>query len=92
MVPKTRINRRALRWPLVLWAAVLLVRIFLLNTFSERVLVSCLFVMNVGAFWLASRSDIDTEAGLQRASNLILGFMLFQIAAISLLALWFGRS
>jgi hypothetical protein len=91
MAPKTRIKRRTLKWPLVLWAAVLLVRIFSLNTFSERVLVSCLFAMNVGAFWLASRSDIDTDAGLQRASNIILGFMLFQIAAISLLVLWFGR-
>ena len=91
MVPKTRINRRALKWPLALWMAILLVRVFSLNTFSGKVLVSCLFVVNVGAFWLASRSDIDTDAGLQRASNVILGFMLFPIAAISLLVLWFGR-
>jgi hypothetical protein len=91
MDPTTRINKRALRWPLALWMAVLLVRIFSLNTFSGKVLVSSLFFVNVGAFWLASKSDIDTDAGLQRASNVILGFMLLQIATISLLALWFGR-
>jgi hypothetical protein len=47
----------------------------------------CLLVIYVGAFWVLSRgSDIDTEAGLKRATNVMLGLMVVQIAVMFFIA------
>jgi hypothetical protein len=52
-----------------------------------RVAWLCLGAIYVGALWLLSKgSDIDTEAGLYRVSNVMLGFIVVQIAAVLFLA------
>ena len=51
----------------------------------------CLGAIYVGAFWILSKgSDIDTEAGLYRVSNVMLGFRVVQTAVVFFLAFQLG--
>jgi hypothetical protein len=48
----------------------------------------CLVVVYAGATWLLFRSDIDTESGLARAMNVLLGVVVFQIVAMVFLVVF----
>lgn len=51
-----------------------------------KVLWFCLAGIYVGAYWLISRIDIDTETRLQRLSNVLIGFGVIQIAVVIFIA------
>lgn len=51
-----------------------------------RALWFCLALIYVGTYWLMSKSDVDTEGGLQKVSNLLLGLVWVQVAVVIFIA------
>jgi hypothetical protein len=51
-----------------------------------KALFACIVVVILCAYWMASRSDPETEPGLQKISNVFLGFLCFQIAVMLFIA------
>jgi hypothetical protein len=68
------------------WLVPWLVGLWDMHTPLWRALWFCLAVIYVGAYRLVSRSDIDTEAGLERVSSVLLGFVYVQIAVVIFIA------
>ena len=79
-------NKNRLRWITGAWCVLWIVLLFEMHSPLWQALWFCLAVIYVGAFWLLSRSDIDTEAGLERASNVLLGLVCVQIAFVIFIA------
>ena len=61
---------------------------FFFNGAWLKALWLCMFVVYAGAAWLIYLSDIDTERGLERSTNVFLGLVLFQIAVVALLVIF----
>jgi hypothetical protein len=87
MMAKTKTRLRWITLGLVLcvqWIA----PFFVLHAPLWKAFWFCLVVVYAGGFWLIFRSDIDTESGLERATNVLLGFVLFQIAVVVFLVVF----
>jgi len=83
MTPKSR-----LRWSLGLLLVPWIIPFFLLHSPLWKSVWLCMLAVYAGAFWLIRRSDIDTETGLHRASNVLFGIVLFQIVVVVFLVVF----
>jgi hypothetical protein len=68
------------------WLVPWIVGLWDMHTPLWRALWFCLAVIHVGAYRLLYRTDIDTEAGLERVSTVLLGLVCLQIAAVIFIA------
>jgi len=80
-------NKTELRWIGGTWFIFWILGLFHMHERLWRVAWFSLAVIYLGAFWLLSRgSDIDTETGLQRVSNVMIGLIVVQIALAFIMA------
>jgi uncharacterized membrane protein YedE/YeeE len=79
-------NKTWFRWIAGTWLIFWILGLFDMHAPLWKALWCCLAVIYVGAFWLVSRGDIDTETGLQRVSNVLLGLLAVQIAVMFFIA------
>jgi len=79
-------DKHRLRWVLGPWLVVWIWIFFQMGSPLFKAVWACLVIFNVGAYWLASRSNIDTERGLQRVSSLLIGLIYVQIAVAIFIA------
>jgi hypothetical protein len=80
-------NKTEVRWIAGAWLIFWILGLFGMH---GRVWIAVWFslaVIYLGAFWLLSRgSDIDTEAGLQRVSSVMVGLIFVQVAFMFFMA------
>jgi len=80
-------DKTQLRWIAVPWFFVWIWGFLDMHGRLWRGAWLCLAAIYLGALWLLSKgSDIDTEAGLQRVSNVMLGFIVVQIVVVFFVA------
>ncbi|HSY63641.1 MAG TPA: hypothetical protein VK829_03535 [Terriglobales bacterium] len=80
-------DKTQLRWIAAPWFVVWIWGFLDMHGHLWRGAWLCLAVIYMGAFWLLSKgSDIDTEAGLRRVSNVMVGFIVVEIAVVFFIA------
>ena len=78
-------TKAALAW--TPWVIVWILGLFSVDGRLFKTLWVCIVVVNLGAYWAASRSDPDTVAGVHKILNVLLGFLVFQTAVMIFIAL-----
>jgi len=80
-------NKTELRWIAGTWVIFWILGLFGMHGSVWTAVWFSLAVIYLGAFWLLSRgSDIDTEAGLQRLSSVMIGLIVVQVAFMFFMA------
>ncbi|HXM59495.1 MAG TPA: hypothetical protein VN950_01480 [Terriglobales bacterium] len=80
-------NKTELRWIAGTWVIFWIFGLFGMHGRVWTAVWFSLAVIYLGAFWLLSRgSDIDTEAGLQRVSSVMIGLIVVQVAFMFFMA------
>ncbi len=80
-------DKAQLRWIAAPWFVIWILGFLDTHGRLWRGLWLGLAVIYLGALWLLSKgSDIDTEAGLRRVLNVMLGFIVVEIAVVFFIA------
>ncbi len=64
-------------------AVVWMLPLFRMRTLLWQAVWACLMLVLAGGGWLIYRSDTETERGLQKVSNILLGFVIVQMVVIA---------
>jgi hypothetical protein len=80
-------SKSELRWIAGAWFIFWILGLFDMHGLPWIAMWLSLAVIYGGALWILSRGcDIDTETGLERVSNVMLGFIVVQIAVVLFIA------
>lgn len=60
-------------------AVVWLLPLFRMRTLLWQAVWACLILVLAGGGWVIYRSNVETERGLQKVSNILLGFVIVQM-------------
>lgn len=64
-------------------AVVWMLPLFGMRTLLWQAVWACLMLVLAGGGWLIYRSDTETERGLQKVSNILLGFVIVQMVVVA---------
>lgn len=84
-------NERKSAW-LAVWLASWLFGLFFLDGAVWKALYLALAMIYVASYLFFSKIDVDSPKGLHRASNVLVGLVLLQVAAMIFLALRSGTA
>lgn len=80
-------HKNRLRWGIGVWVLLWISGFFQMGPPLWKILWALLGVINLGAYWFVSGENIDTERGLQKVSQVLIGFIYVQIAVAVFLAI-----
>jgi len=87
-------DRKKIRWGvaawLLPWVVFWVITLVGAGTLTWRLFWVCLTAIYVGAYFMLSRSNIDSPRGLRRATNILLGLAFVQMASLIFLAVRLG--